>query len=202
MSLVDSLDGWTESARQLFSWFDREGSRDSYLPITFSSLRLLHRVPLWEEEDIDAAFSRPRDVLAELEGYLAANSKDLAVRWTVLALLYDLSQEPEDGENDWELPGRDESDRALFREELRDLVSLSNIGDLTDPKRVRWETQNSCLVSDFQRAEKLFRRLQEVEPENDAFNYALLGEFHLLIALRASPEDVGVSAGRLAPGLA
>jgi tetratricopeptide (TPR) repeat protein len=148
--------------------------------------------PLWGEPDIDEAFSRPRDVLDELRGYLAAHSRNLAVRWTVLAFLYDLSQVPDsDDEAEWyPLHGRDASDRARFREELKVLVSLPDLADLTEPKRLRWEIQNSCFASDLGQAERLLTRLQEVEPAKAPFNYALLGEFHLLRALSARPDDL------------
>ena len=205
MSLVDSLDRWTESARLIFPAYDDLGPPSAYVPITFSWFGSLRKLPLWGEEDIDEAFSHSREVLHDLRGYLAAHQHDLAVRWAVLAFLYDLSQEPadEDDDTEWGSPDRDEEDRAPFREELEALVSLAEIADLTEPKRVRWEIQNSCLVSDFGRAERLFRRLEEVqkeiEPENGAFNYALLGEFHLLRALSAGPTDLGRSAVRLPP---
>jgi len=201
MVLVESLDRWAESARQIFrQWHDSLGM-DSYVPITFSSFAALFKVPLWEEDDIEEALSHSQEALSELRGYLGASPNDIAIRWTILAFLYEVGREGthDDDENDWELPSWEEEDRAPFREELGALVSLPNVAELIDAKRVSWEIANSCLISDFGRAETLFLRAQEVDRANAALTCALFGEFHLLRALSAKPEDIALCALRLAP---
>lgn len=64
--------------------------------------------------------------------------------------------------------------------------------------RARWEIHNSCLIEDFERAQALFRRVQEIEPAISAMNCARQGEFHLLRATSADPDDIGSAAFRLA----
>lgn len=203
MALVESLDRWTESARQLFQQWDGSLARGmaTYVPITLSCFGTIYKLPLWEEDDIEEALSHSNEALSELRGYLAVSPNDIAVRWTILAFIYEVSREgeDEDDEDESDLSSWDDKDRAPFREELGVLVALPDIAELSDPKRVRWEIENSCIISDFRRAETLFLRAQEVDPANAAFTCALLGEFHLLRALSAKPEDIAYSALRLAP---
>src|SRR5204862_8303994 len=102
LSLVDSLGAWTESARKLATVAEREGHPQdaTYFPISASCLGRVFEAPLWEDDDIDEAFERPSNTFNALRSYLAIHPTDPAIRWTVLALLYDLSQEPEDDETD------------------------------------------------------------------------------------------------------
>jgi hypothetical protein len=106
VTLVDSLDRWTESARQLLqAWRGLELPRkwrtsDAYIPISLSALGRAWNLPLWEEDDLDEAFCRSPETISGLSGYLVASPDDIAVRWTVLAFLYDLRALAADDEED------------------------------------------------------------------------------------------------------
>lgn len=138
MAVADSVETWTASARQIIDLFKKVDSEE-YIPITFSGLANLLKIPIWQYDDVHDAYSDPAAVLTDLRGYLAASADDVAARWTVLAFLYDLceglAEYDEDDEDADESDFWSEEERAPFREELSALVSLPEIARINDSAR-------------------------------------------------------------------
>jgi tetratricopeptide (TPR) repeat protein len=196
MALIECLDRWTDLVREFIGGWDHVASDISYAPITQFRRVVLTGDALGDE--VDELLDDSKQTRTELRRYLAAGPDDIAVRWTVLAILYELGRERE--LDDDEVDGDPYEDlRVLFRDELTELVALPQIATLTEPKRVRWEIINSCLVSEFGRAEALFDRAADLVPTDVPEICAVRGQFHLLKAMATDAIEMAHATVRLAP---
>lgn len=115
----------------------------------------------WPWEYGDRKYSR--DSLMEVA--LASDHADLPVRFTWLNFFYRLANYPAD-EVASVIEDRDNAawHRKEFLGDLKTLVGLAREQAIEsrDPRRIRWEISNACVIKDWDLAEILYGRLEEL----------------------------------------
>ena len=164
MKLAESLSEWTEWTRQHVL------SKPSLPLINRREIDRVHEVvELWDEP--------PEETRQLLETFLGQHYDDLAARYVVLSLL-------------WELLNLDygtykefvAEQRSGYRESLTYFVGLVDLDHLTDPKIIAWEIVNACSVAEWDLGLKLYGRLKDSAGLSESHFRALKGQFLYLSA--------------------
>lgn len=127
-------------------------------------------------------------LLSSFTTELGRNPTDFAARFTALHCYYSLLCEARDllaNETFAHDSGfYDESEvqtvAAWLKDDLKLLVNLLEVNDCPDWQFVRWEILNSYLVSDWDRALKLYNRVEELELLEHSELQVLRGQFRFL----------------------
>jgi tetratricopeptide (TPR) repeat protein len=127
---------------------------------------------------------------------LRVDHLDLPVRFVYLNLFYRLAHYPAE---QVAAVVEDQDSAAAYRDEfehdLEVLVRLVDVEQCADPRQIRWEIVNACAIRAWDRAERLYVRLQELAQEEPAKALARRARFEIQAVFTARWElpDVGLN---------
>jgi tetratricopeptide (TPR) repeat protein len=152
---------WFEHARERF---EREGEYPLIDDADVVKWEDLHDFWPWEER----GWSSNRSAEELCQQALRSDLADLPVRFVYLNLFYRLAHYPAEElavvVEDQEAAAKY---RAQFLDCLKTLVWPVEASGCEDPRRVRWEIVNACVIRDWDLARRLYNRLEELAGKDE-----------------------------------
>jgi len=160
---VTTLESWISQARHMLA---RE---EDYPLISSREINM--------DDQLSGVWRRYSEQRSVLESAYARCPEDTASRFVALNFLYRLElclQDPV-----LEALYEDECDGV--REDLKFFIRLAEPDRLEDLRTIRWEIVNACAIKDYERAARLYDRIEHLGLLSDAEAHALRGQFHFLV---------------------
>ncbi len=122
------------------------------------------------------------EVVGQLVHECLAQRDDIAVRFTALTYLYELSHYEYESYSYLREDALFSGIREKFAADFALLVRAESPEELTDWRFIRWEILNSCLIADWDRVRKLYDRAESLQLIDRSDLFLLRAQFNFLVA--------------------